>query len=447
MPRVSLEHVVFRINEMRLIRYCPLALAMVLALARPSRLNAQPKKQTEWLINFDRAMTEARKQDRLVMAYFSGSDWDPWCQKLDEDVLETQAFRDWAAKNVVLLRVDFPREKRISSTLSLQNDQLKARFSVSKTPTFIFLDPWAEPIARCGYDELRKRKEEKPGEPKACLEYLDHIVKNRPPTVPLATEPDFNAAVSKAKSKYGILVMLITHGTTSYVTGRRDELMKDQQFVKFINANVTFASINWPEDSDTSAPAQALRSFAASQKIAPVPFQIIVYDAPYNLIKTRLFAYDPNHVETLISRIQAQLPHIDYNGGWLTDYNVARTISAQSERCIFLAFTDMNEGDWSRRMDEEIFQTSQFRQYARKNLVLVRLDFSPSTTRPDVQSAQNKTLADLFNIRGFPTIVVVNPLGQKLLDSKYMKGGPMTFLSELDPILQNDAQRRAALKD
>lgn len=432
---------------MKLTGSCSLILAVVLAVACPSRLVAEQKKSTKWLINFDRAMTEARKDDRLVMAYFSGSDWDPWCQKLDEDVLETEAFRDWAAKNAVLLRVDFPREKRISSTVSAQNEQLKMRFSVAKTPTFVFLDPWGEPIARCGYDELRKRKEEKPGDPRAALEYLDHIVKTRPPPVSINSEPDFNAAIATAKSKYGILVLLITHGQTSYVTGRRDELLKDQQFVKFINANVTFVSINWPDDSDTSPSAQAFRSFAAGQKIAPVPFQIIVYDAPYKLIKTRLFAYDPNHAETLISRIQAQLPHVDYNGGWLTDYNVAKAISAQSDRCIFLAFTDMDEGDWSRKMDDEIFQSPQFRQYARKNLVLVRLDFSPSTTRPAHLSAQNKALADLFNIRGFPTVVVVNPLGQKLLDSKYMKGGPTAFLGELDPILQNDAIRRAALKD
>src|SRR5579859_6027041 len=101
------------------------------------------EKPTEWLINFDRAMTEARKQNRLVLAYFSGSDWDPWCQKLDEEVFETPVFRTWAAEHVILLRIDFPREKRISSTMSLQNEQLKARFSVSKTPTVVVLDPWA----------------------------------------------------------------------------------------------------------------------------------------------------------------------------------------------------------------------------------------------------------------------------------------------------------------
>ena len=122
-----------------------LALLVTTALFPAASIaQAQKKvKQTEWLINFDRAMTEARKQNRLVLAYFSGSDWDPWCQKLDEEVFETPMFRTWAGEHVILLRVDFPREKRISSTVSLQNEQLKTRFSVSKTPTVAVLDPWA----------------------------------------------------------------------------------------------------------------------------------------------------------------------------------------------------------------------------------------------------------------------------------------------------------------
>ena len=391
-------------------------------------------------------MTEARRQDKLVLAYFSGSDWDPWCQKLDDEVLETPAFRDWAARNVILLRVDFPREKRTSSTLAQQNEQLKTRYSVAKTPTFVFLDPWGEPIARAGYEEARLRKGEPPGQPKACLEYLDHIIRNRPPEQPIANEPDFNSAVAKAKSKYGVLVLLVTHSQNSFVLGQRDRLMRDQQFVKFINTSVTFTSINWPDDADGSAPARAFRTFVQKQKISPAPFQLIIYDAPFSLTKARIYAYDPNHIETLISRIQAQLPHIDYSGGWITDYNTARTIAAQSDRYIFLAFTSMNEGEWSKRMDQEIFQTDQFKQYARKHLVLVRVDFSAPATRPQ-SLAERKNLADLFNIRGFPTVVVVNPLGQKLVDSKYIKGGPQVFLSELDPIIVSDTARRAALKD
>ena len=105
----------------------------------------------------------------------------------------------------------------------------------------------------------------------------------------------------------------------------------------------------------------------------------------------------------------------------------------------------MDGGEWSARMDREIFQTPEFTTYAKKNLVLLKVDFPTAATQP--ASASDRMLADLFNIRGYPTVVVVNPLGQKLVDSKYMKGGPAAFLGELDPILRNDSLRRTALKD
>jgi thioredoxin-related protein len=397
------------------------------------------------LINFDRAMADARKQNRIVLTYFSGSDWDPWCQKLDEDVFETDAFRSWSAAHVILLRVDFPREKRLTTTLIQQNDQLKVRYSISKTPTIVFLDPSAQRFSRAGYDELRRRKEESPGQPKACLEFLDQVLKDRPPDVPLSAQPDFPAAMAKAKSKYGLFLMLVTHGPNPHGAQLRDDLLHDQQFVKFVNNNITFVSFVWPEDADTSRAAVAFRNFAAKEKIAPVPFQLVVYDAAFNLGKARFFTYDPNHVEALIARIQAQLPHIDYSGGWLTDYETARTIASQQDRCLFVAFTSMDGGEWSARMDREIFQSTEFKAYAKKNLVLLKVDFPVASTQP--ATATDRMLADLFNIRGYPTIVIVNPLGQKLVDSKYMKGGPGPFLAELDPILRNDALRRTALKD
>ena len=423
-----------------------LALLLTTALfpAASHAQNHKKEKSTDWLINFDRAMTEARRQNRLVLAYFSGSDWDPWCQKLDEEVFETPMFRSWAAEHVILLRVDFPREKRISSTVSLQNEQLKTRYSVSKTPTVVVLDPWAQPLARIGYDDLKRRKEEAPGEPKSCVAYLEGVLKNRPPDVAIAAQPDFLSGMALAKKKYGMLLMLITHAPTAHAVQMRDDLLRDQQFVKFVKANITFVKIDW-SDTDPSPAAVAFRKFAAKEKIAPVQFQLFVYDAALNVEKTRIFTYDPNHTETLISKIEAQLPHVDYSGGWLTDYTAAKTIASQQNRYLFIAFTSMDGGEWSARMDKEIFQTPEFVAYAKKNLVLLKVDFPASATQP--ASSTDRMLADLYNIRGYPTVVVINPLGQKLVDSKYMKGGPKTFLGELNPILQNDSIRRQALKD
>ena len=408
---------------------------------------AAKAKQTEWLTSYEQAMALARRQDRIVLAYFSGSDWDPWCERLDADVLGTEMFRQWATKNVVLLRVDFPREKRLSQIVSQQNERLKLRYSVAKTPTFVFLDPWGQPLARAGYEEARLREEEHKGEPKAWIEYLDGIVKNRPPEEKIAAQPNFTEAVAYAKKKYGVLLILITHGHIERAVQEHDELLRDQQFVKFVNHNASFVDVQWPDESDTSPAAQAFRAFATRLKISPVPLQLVVWDAPYDMVKARLFSFDPRRMDETISRIQAQLPHIDYTGGWVTDYNAARTIAAQQDRYIFLNFTSLDGGEWSRRMDEEIFQSDVFQKYARKRLVLVRIDFPTATTQPEDLGAQNKMLADLFNVRGFPTVIVMNPIGQKLVESKYMKGGPGPFMSELEPIIQHDVERRAALKD
>jgi thioredoxin-related protein len=410
---------------------------------------APPAKKvpTPWLTNFDRAMTQARKDDRLVLAYFSGSDWDAWCQKLDSDVLNTDLFREWAAKNIILLRVDFPRETPLSSTIAAQNEQLKARYSISKTPSFVLLDPWGQAIARAGYDEARLRKEEKPGQPQLWIDYLADQLKHRPPLKTITAAGDFNAAVAKAKAKYSILVLLVTHGQTAFSLKERDDLLRDQLFVRFINDNVTFISLAWPEDTDSSAAAVNFRAFAARMKIAQVPFQLLVWDAPFDLMKARLFAYNATRTDEMISRIQAQLPRIDYSGGWLADYQAGRTIASQQDRCILLAFTSQEAGEWSKKMQDEIFDTEEFKKYARKNLVLVKIEASESGTQPADVAAEHRSLADSFAVRGFPTVVVVNPLGQKLLVSKYMRGGPTFFLNQIDSVIQSDNLRRQALKD
>ena len=49
----------------------------------------------KWLVNFDAATLQARKEKKLILAYFSGSDWEPYTQKLEKDVLNTDMFRDW----------------------------------------------------------------------------------------------------------------------------------------------------------------------------------------------------------------------------------------------------------------------------------------------------------------------------------------------------------------
>lgn len=410
---------------------------------------AEPIKRFKWITGYELAASEARKTNKLIMLYFSGSDWDPWTDKLEKDVLSTDMFKNWAMENVITMQVDTPRDKRLPASTKSQNDNLKTKYTVSNVPIFVFVDQTGAPMARCGYPELCLRPDEVKGQPKAAIAYLDNLLKNRPKDEVLRSFNNFTDARLFAKKNYSCLLIALTQGNASYYIQQRDLLFKDQTFVRYVNHNVPFINMNWPDDTDQSPAAKDFRAFVESHKITPSPFQLVIWDVPlpYDKIKARYRSFSLQHVDDLVKQIGLQLPRVDYTGNWITDFNLAKTISAQTDRYMFLTFTSMDGGEWSKRMDDEIFKSPIFLEYAHKNLVLVRLDFPKATTQPAALVAQNKMLQESYNIEGYPTVIVVNPKGQELVRSKYLGGGPEFFMKQMKPIIDKDADRLAALKE
>jgi thioredoxin-related protein len=425
-----------------------LACLIALLVSFPATLLAENPNNFKWLTNYELASTLARKQDKLILAYFSGSDWDPWTDKIEKDVLSTQMFKDWAKANVIPLQVDSPQDtRRMSGITRQQNEKLKLRYNISKVPIFMFLDPSGQPVTRASYDELKLHDEEVKGEPKLAIAYLESVIKNRPPPEPLKGHGNLVDALAYAKKNYAVMLIAVTQGNAATIIQQRDDLLKDQSFVRFVNRNVVFCQMDWPEDIDTSPSAVAFRKIADEFKLTPTPFEFIIYDVPYHQVKAKIRSFALNHVDELIKAIGIQLPHIDYTGNWITDYNDARTIAAQHDRYVFLAFVSMDGGPFSKIMDDEIFKSQEFLDYAHKNLVLLRLDYPTAATQPVALATQNKMLAENFNVPGFPYVVVVNPLGQKLLQSKYLKGGPQVFMKQMEKIIANDQDRLAVLRE
>jgi thioredoxin-related protein len=65
-----------------------------------------------WLGDFNVAKTQAAQEHKLILINFSGSDWCGPCIRLRKEILESDAFVAYAAKNLVLVRADFPRQKK-----------------------------------------------------------------------------------------------------------------------------------------------------------------------------------------------------------------------------------------------------------------------------------------------------------------------------------------------
>ena len=65
-----------------------------------------------WLGDFNNATIEAAKEDKLILINFSGSDWCGPCIRLRKEILESSTFEDYAKEHLVLVRADFPRQKK-----------------------------------------------------------------------------------------------------------------------------------------------------------------------------------------------------------------------------------------------------------------------------------------------------------------------------------------------
>ena len=88
-----------------------------------------------WLVDINEAYALSKKTGKPIMANFTGSDWCGWCKKLKAEVFDKPEFKAWAAKNVVLLELDFPRRFQLPENIKQQNYGLAQAFKVTGYPT------------------------------------------------------------------------------------------------------------------------------------------------------------------------------------------------------------------------------------------------------------------------------------------------------------------------
>jgi thioredoxin-related protein len=122
---------------------------------------------------------------------------------------------------------------------------------------------------------------------------------------------------------------------------------------------------------------------------------------------------------------------------WRTDFAAAQEQAKAEHKPILLDFTGSDWCGWCMKTDREIFTTPEFRDFATKHLVLVKVDFPRHLAQSDTEKAQNEQLAARFRIQGFPTLVVLSPDGNELGMLGYMPGGPKPFMDELSKMLDS----------
>ena len=130
-------------------------------------------RRGEWLTDLAKAQAKAKQENKAVLMDFTGSDWCPPCKALHKNVLSTEAFAEYAKKNLVLMEVDFPKGKAQPEELKQANKKLAQKYGIEGYPTMILLSSEGKELKRSvGYSGKRPRSTSKnwikPG-PKASL--------------------------------------------------------------------------------------------------------------------------------------------------------------------------------------------------------------------------------------------------------------------------------------
>jgi len=122
---------------MKKVRYI-LFLLMISAFG----LNAQQKSiDLNWQTDFEEAKQLAVSQNKLILVYFTGSDWSQPCKLLNRDFFYTEKFQKIAAKNLILVRVNSPRRPDLITGLQKdKNLELKKQYNQKVLPTVVLTD-------------------------------------------------------------------------------------------------------------------------------------------------------------------------------------------------------------------------------------------------------------------------------------------------------------------
>ena len=133
------------------------ALALLLALvARPVPGTANTIDPLE--VSWDKIVQEAAREAKFIYLAFLGDGWSVASTRFSSNVLESQAFQEFASRKLlycpVLARTSPPMSKERTAHLQA----LVIHFDMQAYPTFLILAPDGTELLRHGYKNLQGKE-------------------------------------------------------------------------------------------------------------------------------------------------------------------------------------------------------------------------------------------------------------------------------------------------
>lgn len=123
---------------------------------------------------------------------------------------------------------------------------------------------------------------------------------------------------------------------------------------------------------------------------------------------------------------------------WGEDYKAALKEAKEEGKYLLMNFGGSDWCIWCKRLDGEVFSQDAFKTWAKDNLVLLLVDSPRSKKMDDATVQQNNALKQKFAIRGFPTIILLNPEGEVAARTGYQFGGAEKYVGHLKELIAED---------
>lgn len=98
---------------------------------------------------------------------------------------------------------------------------------------------------------------------------------------------------------------------------------------------------------------------------------------------------------------------------WYIDINQAYEVSNKTGKPIFAFFTGSDWCGWCHRLQAAVFSKQGFKDWAKKSVILLELDFPHGKVLPDPIRQQNQSLQQFFGVQGYPTCWIFNMTKEK----------------------------------
>lgn len=144
-------------------------------------------------------------------------------------------------------------------------------------------------------------------------------------------------------------------------------------------------------------------------------------------------------MKKIISLILFLFSAVVFSQNWQPTYGEALACAKENNKPLILVFSG---SDWCApciKLDKSIWQSEDFKSYAKENYVMYRADFprKKSNRLSEEITGQNNELAERFNPKGhFPLVVVLNENEEILGTTGYKKITPWEYISLLNTLIK-----------